>query len=278
MQQLKIFFQDPRNYQIVFLFSFLCYGILHLDWDAEYNKYIALFATCTITQLIGNYLWKLPNKNLKSVIITALGLSLLLKTEYWYIAVLAGFLAILGKFIFRTNHSHFVNPANFGLIATILITQKAWVSPGQWGSEALLFFGVGTLGFIVSSKAKSLDIALSFLITLFCLQFIRTVLYLNWPMDHLWQQFSSGSLLLFTFFMITDPVSAPSNAICRRLWAITIAMVSFYFINFKFLPTAPIYTLFVFAFATPILNIIAHYAYHRELQPKQLRTKIRNNT
>lgn len=254
MQLLKIL-HDSRYYQIVFLSCFLCYGIIGLHWDPEFDKYaIILFATIS-TQLLGNYIFSLPQNNWPSAIITALGLSLLLKTNNLSIAYFTGVLAISAKFIFRYNGRHFINPANFGLCVAIILG-NAWLSPSQWGFEGTLFFLIGVLGSIVSSKAKRIDVALVFICTLLILQCGRSIFFLGWPKDFLLQQFTNGSLLLFTFFMITDPVSTPKKRWHRRIWAIGIACFSFYLSNFHYVNGAPIFALFAFGFLTPIIEFV----------------------
>ncbi|MFK7968736.1 MAG: RnfABCDGE type electron transport complex subunit D [Bacteroidia bacterium] len=40
---------------------------------------------------------------------------------------------------------------------------------------------------------------------------------------------TNGSLLLFTFFMITDPMTTPNARKPRIVWAILIGIVSFFF-------------------------------------------------
>jgi Na+-transporting NADH:ubiquinone oxidoreductase subunit NqrB len=254
MQLLKIF-HESRYYQIIFLSCFLCYGIFGLHWQPEYAKYAILFFATIATQVVGNYIFGLPQNNWLSAIITALGLSLLLKTNDLYIAFFVGVIAISAKFIFRYNGRHFINPANFGLSIAVL-SGYAWLSPSQWGFEGTLFFLIGVLGSVVSSKAKRIDVALVFLGTLLLLQFGRSIFYLGWPKDFLLQQFTNGSLLLFTFFMITDPVSTPKNKWHRWIWAAGIASFSFYLSNFYFINGAPIFALFAFGFLTPIIEYL----------------------
>ena len=60
--------------------------------------------------------------------------------EHLELAVLASFIAIGSKFLLKYNGKHIFNPANIGIIATILITKNAWISPGQWGSNIILLF------------------------------------------------------------------------------------------------------------------------------------------
>jgi Na+-translocating ferredoxin:NAD+ oxidoreductase RnfD subunit len=72
-------------------------------------------------------------------------------------------------------------------------------------------------------------------------------------MDHFIQSVSTGSLLLFSFFMITDPKTIPNHRLARVLWCIAIAAVSFYLTAFKFMNSAPI---FMLVFAQPLVPLL----------------------
>lgn len=251
---IKNLVEDARYYQILYLSTFLLYGIIALDWDADLPKYAIIFFTCVSTQIIASYFTNKNYGSVKSALITSLGLSLLFKSSSLWVLGLAAFLAIISKFIVKYKNKHFFNPANFGIIVTILLTQKAWISPGQWGSGAILVFLIGSLGTLIVLKVTRIDISLTFLGTLFCLQMYRTIFYLGWDFDVLIHQFSSGSLLLFTFFMITDPVSTPNAPVARIMWAVIIAIISFTLSNYYFVNVAPVWTLFFISPFTPIFD------------------------
>jgi len=52
-------------------------------------------------------------------------------------------------------------------------------------------------------------------------------------MDYFIHSVSSGSLLLFSFFMISDPRTSPNHPVARIIWAVLIAAVSFYLAVFS---------------------------------------------
>jgi len=266
------FFKDARHYQILFLGTFLLYGTFILGWDTHWDHCIAIFTTAMLTQLAGIKYLKLPAHSWKSAMISILGLCLLLKANHWSICALAALLAIASKFFIRINGKHIFNPGNFGLIAVILLTQQAWISPGQWGSGAILLFLVGTLGSAVVHKVSRLDISFTFLGTLMALQAWRNLVYQGWPFDYWLQQFSNGSLLLFTFFMITDPVTTPNHKTARIIWSIMIAALSFYLGNYKFVNGAPVWVLFFIAPLTPLFDIVFKAARFQWLKPATLKT------
>jgi Na+-transporting NADH:ubiquinone oxidoreductase subunit NqrB len=191
-----------------------------------------------------------------------LGLSILLKANFWWVYALAAAIAIGSKFIIKYKNKHVFNPANFGIIAVIMLTNQAWISPGQWGSSVYWLFLVGTLGVIVVSKVGRWDTAIAFLGTwVLCCAF-RFIGQLHWPADFLIQHCSSGSLLLFSFFMITDPCTTPNHKWVRRIWAICIAGIAFYLQTFYFLNGAAVWVLCAASLLTPILDYLfvsAHF-------------------
>lgn len=254
--------KDPRYFQILFQGIFLCYGIYFLHWSGAYWLYATYFFTCLATQLTAEWLsgkkgvpfCKRYKSGIPSVIISAFGLSLLLKTNEVGIAALAAIISIASKYILRINGKHVFNPSALGIVAAIGLTGNAWISSGQWGSGAVIGFGVLCLGFIVTTRVQKLDVSLSFLGTFAGLVFLRQVIYLGWPMDHFIQSVSTGSLLIFSFFMISDPKTIPNHTLVRILWSAGVAAAAFYLSAFKFMNGTPVLVLVLAQPLVPILD------------------------
>lgn len=245
--------RDPRNWQLIFLSTFLLFGIWHLNWRDEIGNFCVVAPTVLSVQYLFIKLKKANLYSLKSALITGLGLTLLFKTDQWWMLVIAGTLAIAGKFLIRFKGKHIFNPANFGIILSIVLFNRGWVSPGQWGSSTLLLIIIGTAGFMVLQKSNRIDTGLAFLGTLFLLDFSRLIVYQGWEWDVLMHKYFSGSLLLFSFFMITDPVSTPNHRFARILWSAGVACLSFYLQAFVQVHTAPVWALFI---ASPITLLL----------------------
>lgn len=237
-------FHDARHFQILFLGSFLVMVLFANDFPKEYLFQIgATISSCVLFQLLFTHFTTKNYNSWKSALITSLGLSLLLKVDAIYWVFVATFIAIATKFLIKYKGKHIFNPANVGVVATILITQNAWISPGQWGSNIIYLFIIGSLGFLVIKKVTRIDIALSFIGTFGGLLFIRNILYLGWPIDFWLHQMTNGTLMLFTFFMITDPMTTPNNQKARIIFAIILASVAFYLATFKHFYAAPVWVL-----------------------------------
>ena len=262
MQRLS-FALDPRYFQVIFQAIFLSYGILFLHWNADWQHYIISIAGCLLFQYTADSIRSKRCLKINefdrwgfSVLISAMSLCLLLKTNDWYVSLVAAFLTVGSKYILRFNKKHIFNPSAFGIVATLLLTKDAWLSPAQWGSNAVIFFFVVTLGTIVVTRVQKLDVSLAFLLTFVGLLYWRQVYVLGWPMDHFIHSVSTGSLLLFTFFMISDPRTSPNHPFARIIWAILIAAVSFYLAAFKWKYNTIIWVLVAAAPFVPLLDTI----------------------
>ncbi|WP_347276023.1 RnfABCDGE type electron transport complex subunit D [Leptolyngbya sp. FACHB-321] len=184
--------------------------------------------------------------SLPSALVTSLGLSILVRADHYSTMVLACVAAIGSKFLIRVQGKHIFNPGNFGIVAALMLTPDAWVSPGQWGEEgwyALLFLSCGGL---VLRRVGRWDTTVAFLGSYAVLEAIRNVL-LGWTWDVWAHRLMSGSLLMFSLFMITDPRTIPNARIGRLLWAVAIALLTFFLRNYLFLSTAVFWALFALA-------------------------------
>lgn len=261
--QLPIF-KDARYFQILFQSIFLGYGIFFLQWKAYWWLYASYFTTSLIAQLVFERLlgkknipfWHRYKAAVPSVLISSFGLTLLLKTNFLWVAVLAASISIASKFLIRIKGKHIFNPSALGIVAAIFITGKAWFSPGQWGSSTVILFGVCCLGIIVTTKVQKLDTSLAFLGTFAALVFYRQIIYLGWPLDFFVQSISTGSILLFSFFMITDPKTTPNHASARIIWSMLVAAVAFYLATFKWVNGAPVYVLVCLQPLVPLMDYL----------------------
>lgn len=273
-------FKDVRDYQILFLSMFLFLGINNRDWTLRFDLLLILFSTCLFTQfLLSSYVQFVKDKNQKlinlnigsswvenvknsldlssgrSALITSLGLCLLLRANQPLTMILAGSLAISSKFLFQVNNKHFFNPANFGIIAATTITNDGWISPGQWGSDwwyLLLFIATGLM---ILQKVGRWDITGVFLLTYSGLYLLYNF-WLGWNFDVLQHHLMSGSLLVFSFFMLTDPRSIPNARIARIIWAILIAILGFILQTQFYVQNGIFWSLFILSPVTILLDYI----------------------
>ncbi len=246
--------KDPRYYQIGFQGSFLFFGILILGWETEWQRVATYMAVCLTTQMLICYLRKESFHALKSALITSLGLGLLLHSQQLWVAALAAFIAIISKSILRFNGKHVFNPANLGIVLIVLLSNQAWISPGQWGSSNYFPFAIMLAGLIILSKVDRLETGFIFFGVLMLLEFLRQYVYLGWPIDFWLHRISNGSILVYALFMITDPKTTPNHKNARIIWSIILALITF-ILGYKMqLYAAPIYALFILSPFTPFFD------------------------
>jgi Na+-transporting NADH:ubiquinone oxidoreductase subunit NqrB len=244
---------DPRFYQIAFLASFLGLGVVFRDFNVSGYQIFSVLAVGLLTQTWGILKFNLPWTSLRSALISCLGLLMLIRTQSYLWLVLASSLAILSKFVFRYRGKHFFNPTNFALCLLLLATPEVWISPAQWGEEFLIAAWIAMLGMWVTHRALRNDISYSFLGWYLLMLLIR-VSYLGQPYSVFFHQLKSGSLILFAFFMISDPKSTPDHRGGRFLFSGLVAVLT-YILKFRFYnPNALVLALFFLSPLTPFID------------------------
>jgi Na+-transporting NADH:ubiquinone oxidoreductase subunit NqrB len=248
---------DPRLYQIGTLGSLLVYGMGWLDFDITPSRVALLLATVLATQWVGDRLVGGPPFRLgaRSALISGLSLCLLLRTNHSELAMLAAVVTIAGKFLIRVDGKHVFNPTDSGIVAMLLLTNQVWVSPGQWGSAALFAFLLACAGSLVVNRATRSDVTYVFIVCYTALLFGRSF-YLGEPWAIPFHRLESGALLLFTFFMISDPKTTPDSRIGRVLFAALVAFVGWY-VQFRLFRTNGIlWALAACSTLVPVINRI----------------------
>jgi Na+-transporting NADH:ubiquinone oxidoreductase subunit NqrB len=245
---------DPRFFQIAALSSLLVYGLVLLDFDVTPARAGLILATCLATQALCQRLAGLTPYEPRSALISGLSLCLLLRTESPLLAAMAAALAVVSKFAFRVRGKHVFNPTNLAIAAVVLASGRAWVSPGQWGDSAYFAFLMACAGGLVAFWALRSDVALAFLVAWAGLLFGRA-LWLGDPLAIPLHQLRSGSLLLFAFFMISDPKTTPDARGCRLAFGVLVAGLAFYLQFVLYRPSGGlILALFLLSPLVPVLD------------------------
>ena len=251
---------DARLFQIVFLAGLLTLGVLARDFSLHWEQMALTFAAGIATQLFWVQRLKLPHVGVLSALITCFGLSILLRADSFWVHPLIAALALSAKFVVRSKGpkgKHLFNPANVGVIAAITLLPGTWISPGQWGSDlaaALLFVALGSL---VTQRARRVDTSWIFLVT-FLLLVAARLWWLDVPAPRIstliWHQLQNGALLLFTFFMISDPMTTPNHSGARVFHAIAVAVFAWAWQMLLYQPAGPVWALFLLTPLVPLLD------------------------
>jgi enediyne biosynthesis protein E5 len=251
----KRFWSDARHYQIAALATLVIFNFGWVDFGARpLNSAFALGASL-LTQIVCSRLTGIPI-DLRSPLITGLSLSLLLRADEAWIHAFAGVIAIGSKFVFRIDGKHIWNPAGFAIVVLLYAaTSHVWISPGSWGTSVwfaalLVFFAILVLG-----AARRSDIAIFFIGSHTVLLLARAY-WLGDPLAIPVHQLQSGSLLIFTFFMISDPRTSPDSRLGRFIFAASVAVLAHYMAFFMQMRPALYVALIVLA---PIVLLIDRF-------------------
>jgi len=245
---------DPRYYQIAVLSLLLVVGAGFLHIKLYWLHVLAIAVIAQLTQYLGSRWLAKVAYDPRSAAITTLSLTLLLRTDDLRFAALAAIIAVGSKFVVRIRGKHVFNPANAAIVLLMLASDHVWVSTGQWGSATIAAFGLACLGFLVLTRARRAETTLAFLAAFGALLFGRA-LWLGDPLSIPLHQLQNGALLIFAFFMISDPKTTPNSSVGRILFGAVIATAA-YVIQFHwYQPYGALLALFFGAPLVPLIDM-----------------------
>jgi hypothetical protein len=163
-------------------------------------------------------------------------------TNGWWIFAGTAAVSLLSKYVITFRGRHVFNPSNFGLVLCFVLLGPVHADPLPfwWGpmsvwlalALALIVFG----GLKILSRLKLVGIAVGFWLT-----FAAGVAVLAasghemtapWHLgpiagrDLWWLLVTSPEILVFLFFMITDPRTIPETPRGRRVYAVSVGLVA----------------------------------------------------
>jgi hypothetical protein len=259
---------DPRYCQFAALSTLTFLQITRSDFGTSLEILALTLYSIAFFHLGFSFLLGTQHFDVRSSLISAFSISLLLRSNDLTFYILAAFLAVASKIFvsyragahtegrFWLGRQHIVNPACFTIVVMLtLFQQQVWVSPGAWGSATWLAALAVCLAAVVLSRSRSAFISISFLVIWSALTLGRN-LWLGDPLSISLHQLQSGALLIFTFFMISDPMTAPRDNAMRFIFATFVALTGFV-LHYEFrVREALFYALFAMSFCVPLLAII----------------------
>ncbi len=159
----------------------------------------------------------------------------------WYVFALVAGLSLLTKYLIRYRGSHIFNPSNVGLVAAFLLLGSTRIEPldfwwapfDGWMIAAYLIILVG--GLLITARLHLLGMSAAFWLTLAVgigvLAASGHCMTARWSFEpvcgaHFWWVIVfSPEILIFLFFMITDPKTTPAGRVARVVFGIGVAMV-----------------------------------------------------
>jgi Na+-translocating ferredoxin:NAD+ oxidoreductase RnfD subunit len=160
----------------------------------------------------------------------------------WWIFMATAAVSLLSKYVIVWRGAHVFNPSNFGLVLCFLVLGRTraepldfwWGPMSGWMALALAVILVG--GFAILSRLRLLWLALAFWATfaagIAALAAGGHELTARWHLGPLsgfelwWVLVTSPEVLVFLFFMITDPKTAPRGARARIVYAVSLGLLA----------------------------------------------------
>ena len=217
--------RDARLYQILCLGGLLVFGVSRLDLEVRGSQAAVILLTVLATQYAGARVGATTARfDPRSALISGLSLCLLLRTNVLILAALTAVIAIASKFVLRIRGKHVFNPTNFALVVDDArdraTSGSRRASGGAAPSSASCIACAG--GLVVNrALAQRRHLRLPRLLRRHavrprrCGWGIRSAIPLH--------RLQNGALLLFAFFMISDPRTTPGLAgrphPVRRSWS-----------------------------------------------------------
>ncbi len=253
--------RDPRLRLSAVIFTLQALGQTVLDFKLSIAQILVTIAVCGGAELVLTY----RNQRMlvwpASGILTGNSIAFILRAsgtqpgDWWslrgiHFFVLAAVIALLSKHLIRPNGRHLFNPSNVGIVWCLLVIGPVHVFPqylwwGEAGSlpvlTAMAVILVG--GWWVLKAVRMIPMAVSFLGTFALLVGLRAAtggefvaIWHEGPVSGLsyWANIAlSPELLIFVFFMISDPQTSPKAARGRILYGIATAVVAAGLLSFQ---------------------------------------------
>jgi Na+-transporting NADH:ubiquinone oxidoreductase subunit NqrB len=247
---------DSRVLQVVIMASLLLSGVLIRDFSLLPSQIILTFISGVFTQAFWLKRIKRSSPYYLSTAITCFGVCLLLRCSNLWVHPTVVSLAITSKFLIRPYGKHLFNPANLGIIIGLVFFPETWVTSGQWGADLTTALWIISAGFLVARKAQRLDITLYFLIFYATLFLSIRVFWYGYSLSVFFHQFQNGALLLFAFFMISDPMTIPQHPTGRFIHALIVALLAYFWQYYLYWDQGVIWALFFATFLVPLWNYL----------------------
>lgn len=245
---------DIRLWQLLIMAALLMSGVCFRDFSLLPAQIVFTFAAGLSTQWLFLRLFKLKQHGYLSATITCFGLCLLLRSSTLWVHPAVACLAMSSKFLIRPQGVHLFNPANLGVVLGLTFFPHTWVTSGQWGQDLSTALWLIAAGFFVSNNAKRLDITGYFLLFYTSLFLLIRVAWYGYTLPVFFHQFQNGALLLFAFFMITDPMTIPRHHKARIIHAAIVAILAYIWQYQLYWNQGIIWALFWATFFVPLWN------------------------
>ena len=245
--------RDPRLHVAAVIITIHVLGQVGLGFRVSVPQVVAAILTCAILEVAITFRQSRAFVWPASAMLTGSGVALIFRVvgtpvgdhwttyAWWVFAVVAG-LSLLTKYVFRFRGSHLFNPSNIGLVIAFVLLGSQRVEPldfwwapfDGWLIAAYAVILVG--GVLITRRLHLLELAVAFWVVfaagLGVLAASGHCMTANWAFapvcgNDFWRVIvTSPEVLIFLFFMITDPRTVPVGRIGRIAFGALVAVSS----------------------------------------------------
>lgn len=246
--------RDPRLHVASVIITIHVLGQVTLGFRVSVPQILAAILACAIIEVALTFRTAKAFVWPASAMLTGSGVALILRvvgtppnepwnTDGWYIFAGVAAFSLLTKYVIRYRGSHVFNPSNIGLVVAFLVLGMGIVEPldfwwaplDTWGMiAAYTVILVG--GTLITRRLKLLGLAATFWITfavgIGLLGASGHCMTANWAFapvcgSDFWRVVAfSPEVMIFLFFMITDPKTVPTGTVGRVAFGLLVAVMS----------------------------------------------------
>jgi Na+-translocating ferredoxin:NAD+ oxidoreductase RnfD subunit len=245
--------RDPRLHVAAVIITVHVLGQVGLRFWVSVPQILAAILTCAILEVVLTFRTSKAIVWPASAMLTGSGVALILRvvgtpaddhwTTYgWYVFATVAGLSLLSKYVIRYGGSHVFNPSNIGLVVAFIVLGTTRVEPldfwwaplNVWMIAAYAVIIAG--GLLITRRLQLLALAATFWVTLSIgvgiLAGSGHCMVARWAFEPVcgadfWRAIvTSPEVLIFLFFMITDPKTVPAGRVGRVVFGALVGVVS----------------------------------------------------
>jgi len=245
--------RDPRLHVAAVIITVHVLGQVALHFRVSVPQILAAILACAVIEIALTFRASRAFVWPASAMLTGSGVALIMRvvgtpsdqpwnTDAWWVFAAVAGLSLLSKYVIKYRGSHVFNPSNVGLVAAFLVLGSSRIEPLDfwWGplSPALVLAYAVIIGggLLITRRLHLLALAASFWVTLAVglglLAGSGHCMTANWAfapvcgVDFWRVVVTSPELMIFLFFMITDPKTVPGGQVGRVLFGMLVAVAS----------------------------------------------------
>jgi Na+-translocating ferredoxin:NAD+ oxidoreductase RnfD subunit len=245
--------RDPRLHVAAVIITIHVLGQLGLQFQVSVPQIVAAILTCAILEVALTFRTSRAFVWPASAMLTGSGVALILRvpgtppddawsTHAWYVFAGVAAFSLLTKYVIRYRGSHVFNPSNIGLVVAFIVLGSGRVEPLDfwWAPLNIWMFTAYAVillgGLLITARLHLLAVAVTFWIALAAGVGLLAVsghcMIARWAFAPVcgfdfWRVIViSPEVLIFLFFMITDPKTVPAGRVGRVVFGLLVAVVS----------------------------------------------------